>query len=134
MCLFIAQQAQVDIKAHGGRNPLIEQALELSIFPPEDDELDELRGERTGYVTDQEGRRMMREAATEQRPGRVKPTGEDTVEVDGEGNFVGYALGAQEVTEAAPGGAQGNGPGSFEAFMATFAGGVIPGPPPAGRA
>lgn len=47
MCSFIGAQAWVDVKAHGGRNPLVDAALELSIFGERSEaerELDEIRG------------------------------------------------------------------------------------------
>jgi hypothetical protein len=143
ICLFIGRQAQVDLKAHGGRNPLVDDALEMSIFPQprsqEDEELDELRGEYTGHVTHEEGQRLMRESTMaakveriRERPHRPRPRKPepkpDTAEVDEDGNFIGYALGEQKVEEAAPGGGPSNGPGSFEAFMQMFGGGGQPAP------
>ena len=47
VCQFIGAQAHVDTSKHGGRNPLVEAAMAVSIFGEKTDEeraLDELRG------------------------------------------------------------------------------------------
>lgn len=45
MCTFIGAQAQIDTKATGGKNPLIELASSIDIFHGNSDpELDEIRG------------------------------------------------------------------------------------------
>jgi hypothetical protein len=49
MCSFIGAQAPVDTSKHGGRNPLVEAAREISIFGDKSDaerELDRIRGPR----------------------------------------------------------------------------------------
>lgn len=124
----------MDTKKHG--NPLVDQALELSVLRPVPDELSRLRGGQTGYVGNGEGHRLMREEAMaarvealdERRATRGKPRG-DFGEVDADGNFVGYQLGDQQMDQDAPGdGGAVNAPGSFESFMLMFGGGGMPPP------
>jgi len=134
IALFIAQQAPVDIDKHGGRNPLVDAALQLSLIPDEEDEeLAALRGEQTGTVTDEEGRKLMAARGKVRQP---KPTGtptthapmQDTIQVDEQGNVIGVSIGVdpegfteREFGEQAT-------PGSFEAFMRMFGNGGAPGP------
>jgi hypothetical protein len=49
VCTFIGAQAMIDVKQHGGRNPLVEMAQSISITgdqAPEEIELDRIRGPR----------------------------------------------------------------------------------------
>ena len=49
MCTFIGAQAQVDTSKHGGRNPLVDAAMDLDILGGRTDaerELDAIRGEK----------------------------------------------------------------------------------------
>jgi hypothetical protein len=121
VCQFIAAQAQVDLEAHGGRNPLADQASRITISPSrsaEDDELEEMRGEPDGWVSHEEGVRKMRQAT-----GHALP---DTIVTDGDGNVVGDTLTAEQPEAAGP--APANPEGSFEAFMSMFGGGGTPPP------
>jgi hypothetical protein len=128
--LFIAQQAGLwmDMDKHGGKNPMVQQALELSLFPDDEDELAEMRGEPTGYVSDEEGRKIMRTKSAAQKgiPTNSVKSPPSTIEVDNDGNVVGVGLGVtpagfteEEFGDQAT-------PGSFEAFMSMFgAGGAL---------
>jgi hypothetical protein len=120
----------MDTKKHG--NPLVDQALELSVLRPVPDELSRLRGRQPGYAgngeAQEEAMAARISALEERRAARGKPRG-DFGEVDADGNFVGYQLGDQQVDEEAPGeGGAVNGPGSFESFMLMFGGGGMPPP------
>lgn len=47
VCQFIGAQAMIDVSKHGGKNPLVETALAISIFgdrTPEQAEQDRIRG------------------------------------------------------------------------------------------
>lgn len=121
MCQFIAAQAPVDLKEHGGKNPLAEQASRITITPARtagDDELDEMRGEPDGWVTHEEGVRRMRQAAGTSLP--------DTLVTDDAGNVVGDALTSEKAEPQEP--AAANAAGSFESFMTMFGGGGTPPP------
>jgi pyridoxal biosynthesis lyase PdxS len=119
---------QFDLEKTGGRNPLSDLAAEISIRAPakspEDDELDRMRGESTGYVTHEEGMRQMRKAAG----GSATPSrATDTLTVDADGNATGSTL-TSEVAPEEQAAADANAPGSFEAFMLAFGGGGTPPP------
>lgn len=130
LALFIAQQAQVDVEKYGGKNPLVTQALGLSLIPDEEDELEQMRGEMTGYVSDEEGRKLMSDARRELNAAASggKKGQLDSLIVDEEGNVVGVDMGVTPAgfTEEEFG-AQAT-PGSFEGFMRMFGGGQGPGP------
>jgi len=133
VCTWIGAQAQIDTRQTGGRNPLVDAALDISLSwggaGGDDDELDEMRGRRTGYVASAEqARQRIREA----RGGRPEA---DTIRVGEDGAVAGVAVGAAEpADEAAAEVAAGAADGSFEAFMRMFGGGGTPppAPPPGG--
>jgi hypothetical protein len=117
---------QFDLDKTAGRNPLADLAAEISLFPQqtaEDDELDEMRGEPEGWVTHEEGMRRMRQAAG----GSAAPSAPlDTLTADADGNVVGTTLTAEQPGPGESAGA--NAPGSFESFMTMFGGGGTPAP------
>jgi hypothetical protein len=97
----------VDVSKHGGRNPLIDAAREISITP------------KRGAKDDEDS---MGSEHEEEKVGG--PVASGKIPVDAEGNVPGAALGAQD----APAGGPGNEPGSYEAFMMMFGGGGNPPP------
>lgn len=135
IALFIAQSVPVDLDKHGGRNPLVDAALQLTLLPDEvDEELEDMRGEQAGNVTDEEGRKLMaaRGRTARRRTAKGVPTThaplQNTIQVDKDNNVIGVGLGVdpegfteREFGEQAT-------PGSFEAFMRMFGGGGAPGP------
>lgn len=135
IALFIAQSTPVDLDKHGGRNPLVDAAMQLTLLPDEEDEeLAEMRGEQTGNVTDEEGRKLMaaRGKTARQRTKKGVPTThaplQDTIQVDKDNNVIGVGIGVtpESFTEREFG--EQATPGSFEAFMRMFGGGGAPGP------
>jgi hypothetical protein len=126
-CQFIAATfVEYDPDKTGGKNPLSDIAADIRIHPErssEDDELERMRGERTGYVSHEEGARMMRGG-----PKTAPKT--DTIEIDEDGNVVGAALSAPGSEESSSEGMAEPQAGSFEAFMRMFGSGGMP--PPTG--
>lgn len=59
ICSFIGAQAMVDVKEHGGRNPLVELAQSIDIFggkTPEERELDRIRGPKVADSVEKDPR------------------------------------------------------------------------------
>jgi hypothetical protein len=117
ICQFVAAAAPVT----GDSNPLLDAAAAISVTLPGergDDELDEMRGEPTGYVTHEEGMRRMRQAAGS------APV--DNLSVDSDGNVTGDTLTAEQPDLGKA--ADANAPGSFEMFMNLLGNGGTPAP------
>jgi hypothetical protein len=120
ICTFIAAQAQVDLKAHGGRNPMLDEARKISLLGDAQeaavaDEEDEMRGEQTGYMDAEAAKKLVAAG------GRSAPE-LNTQETDADGNMVGSELG-DEMTPDEEALASAARPGSYEGFMAMFGGG-----------
>lgn len=139
MCLFIAHSItpHIDMKASGGKNPLVEAAAQMTLLPDErrsartaaEVELDEMRGERIGYETDQTGRAKMQDDEL-RTPTNSVPGDTDTFVVDEDDNVVGVDLGKTEPGEIEEKFARQATKGSFEAFMRMLGTGGTP--PPTG--
>lgn len=117
ICAFIGAQAQINVQETGGRNPLVDSARQLHVWPraedmQQDSEPDP-RGEQTGYVSsNEEGMKMMA------RGGASAPV-LDTIEINDEQEVVGSELGAADDGDAEALGAAAQ-PGSYEAFQMMF--------------
>jgi hypothetical protein len=123
-CSYLAHVAGMWMDGKG-RNPLLAHAMELSLFPDKaDEELDALRGERTGYVSSPE---QARQRAAEHRS-QGKPVAGDTLRADESGVVEAATAGDDIVFSELPEGFPEPEQGSYEAFMRTFGCGGNPAP------
>lgn len=123
ICAFVGSTVSFDMNKTGGKNPLVDMANRLSMFrapgsAQADAAEDDPRGEQTGWVSDEEGRKIM-------AGGGTSAPALDTLVVDEEQNVVGSALGAETTVDEQALGAAAEA-GSFEGFMRMFGGGGIP--------